>query len=39
MCGLFLAFQKFVNEKILEEYSIKTYENDLYFSQYYKKKV
>ena len=39
MCGLFLVFQNFVNEKILEEYSIKTYENDLYFSQYYKKKV
>ena len=38
MHGLFLAFRKFVNEKILEEYSVKTYENDLYFPEYYKKK-
>ena len=28
----------FVNEKILEEYSVKIYEIDLYFSEHYKKK-
>ena len=28
----------FVNEKILEEYSVNIYENDPYFYQHYKKK-
>ena len=27
----------FVNEEILEEYSVKIYEIDLYFSEHYKK--
>ena len=28
----------FVNEKILEEYSVKIYEIDLYFYEHYRKK-
>ena len=29
----------FANEDILEEYSVKIYEIDLYFSEHYKKKI
>ena len=37
--GLVNEWTIFVNEVILEEYSVKIYEIDSYFSEHYKKKI